>query len=183
LKNQLSSPVMTRLRKSCSVLSCSSIFADTLFQGTCWSSFKCFGTIFAHTFLTFKSCVTIWWTTHSLILTSLVIIRIVKCWSWRMKVLTHSALVLVLTQVEHPDCTSSSTASCPFTKSLCHRYAWARDTKSLPNAFRIFLYVIGSTLPQLDTKFDCNNVARDYSSPFLWCCDKTYSYTNHMYPH
>jgi hypothetical protein len=49
-------------------------------------------TVVAHTFLMFKSCVTTWWTVHSLIF-SLVIVRIVKHCSLWMKALTWSMFV------------------------------------------------------------------------------------------
>lgn len=51
LRNQPLSPVMTWLRKSGSVPSCSSISAYTLFQQTSRSSLKFFGTTFAHVFM------------------------------------------------------------------------------------------------------------------------------------
>jgi hypothetical protein len=57
-KKQLLSHVMTQLRKSGPVSSRSSISANTSFRHAFWSSIF-FGTIFAHTFLMFKSCVTI----------------------------------------------------------------------------------------------------------------------------
>jgi hypothetical protein len=116
-KNQLSSPVLTRLRKSSSVSGRSSISADTLFWHTFQSSFKFFGTITAHTFLMFKSCATIWWTVHSLILSSYAIIQIAKCRSWRMKALTWPMFVLVLTEAGRPDRGPTSTISRPFTKT------------------------------------------------------------------
>jgi hypothetical protein len=45
----------------------------------------------------FNSCVTTWWTIRSLMLSSSVIIQIVKHWSWWVKALTRLTLMLVLT--------------------------------------------------------------------------------------
>jgi hypothetical protein len=94
-----------------------------------------FGTIFAHAFLMLETCVTIWWTIHSLILSSSAIIQIVKRPSWRMKALTRMACVLVPTGARRLDSGSFSTVSRPSTKYLCNRNTWALDRESLPNAF------------------------------------------------
>jgi hypothetical protein len=134
-KRKLLSPVMIWLWKSGSVSSCSSISANASFQYTFWSPFKFFGTMFAHNFLSFKSCVTILWSVHWLILSSQAIVRIVKCRSWRMKALTQPMFVPVLTEARRTDRSSSSTISCPFQNSLSHRNTWARNT----DAFSIFL--------------------------------------------
>jgi hypothetical protein len=59
-----------------------------------WLSFTFFGTISAHILLMFKFCVTIWWTVHSLIISSTVITGTIKRWSWWMKALTWLCLCL-----------------------------------------------------------------------------------------
>jgi hypothetical protein len=95
LGNQLSSHLMTQLRQFSSVSSSSTISADTSFRRAFLSSFKTFGTIFAHDVLLFKSCVTIGCIVHSLILSSSAIIPIVKHRSWQMKTLTQSTFCFV----------------------------------------------------------------------------------------
>jgi hypothetical protein len=130
-ENQLSSPVMPRLRKSVSVSIRSSISTDTSFQRTFWSSFKFLRTIFAHAIPVFRSCATAWWTLHSSILSSSAIIRIVKRPSWRMVALTRSRFVPVLMETGCPDRRSYR----PFKVSLCHRNIWARY-ETLCEAFR-----------------------------------------------
>lgn len=92
-----------------------------------------------------------------------------------MKVLPQSTIVLVFTEARCPDHGSSSTVPCPLKKSVSQKYLstwWRIITKCFPNLFAS----IGSTIPSLTQS---HKIARDYSSPFLWCCDETYIYTNH----
>jgi hypothetical protein len=110
-KNQLSSPVTARIRKSGSVLSRWSISADTSFWHALWWSFECFWNDLST------------YCTHVEILSNNLVDR-----TFIKFIGDHSNCQTSILTTESPHmvdvcaCShnSSSTVSLPFTKSLCH---------------------------------------------------------------
>jgi len=131
-KIQVSSPVITRCRKSGSLVTRSKSSRETNTRLSFCSSDKFFGTSFAQFFLMCRSSVMIRWTFVFGSPTSSAINRTLKRRSLSRTAFTRATLFSVLEGEGRPARCSSSMLSLPSLNAWCHLRTWAEDKTASP---------------------------------------------------
>jgi len=131
-KTQVSSPVITRCRKSGSLVTRSKGSRETNTRLSFSSLDKFFGTNFAQIFLMCRSSVMIRWTSVFGSPNSSAINRTLKLRSLSRTAFTRATFFSVLEVEGRPARCSSSTFSLPSLKALCHLRTWAEDKTASP---------------------------------------------------